>query len=491
MRFLIALVLVFALANAKRVTNTMWNSFSNHFNRDQKLYIQKQRMMSGLLGRVKDLEDQWYNQRVDHFDPTNTKTFKQLYYVNTKFFVKPTNGKKAIAFLYFNGEAPLTSAAIDGSTYIMELAKRYNAFVVAQEHRYYGRSFPVTDLSLENMKYLSTEQALEDAAEFQVYINNKYSLGEIGKDVTWVIIGGSYSGFLSTSYRIRYPHLVGAAWSSSGVVLPKDSFPEYFEAVATDYTWVPGCTEVFQNITSTIEKMWKTSSGRTELKNMFTICDTLSDADEADFWYFTSGAYASMAQYGESSVLCSIVQNTKDPLKAYSRIYRTLGKKYGDFKDGDCNDIHWINQEANTTLTLPYEGGRTWLWQTCSEFGWFQTMDKVDVWSKKIDINYYHNACDVMFKKGLRPNTDRVKYNYGALRPEGSNIVSIAGIADPWHPVCQLTTYKESEPVFYITGHDASHCSDMGVPSADDSPELVAGRAFVMKYLDEWLDYNK
>lgn len=490
---LFACIACLAAVEAKRHNTMMWGSFTRHFNVEQREALERQRLVDP-VGYTRThahggLEEHWYDQRVDHFDPTNKETWKQLYYVNTKYYKKPASGKKAVAFMYFNGEGPLYPTAIDGNSYIMELAKRYNAFVVSHEHRYYGQSFPVKDLSVANMKYLSTEQALEDAAQFQVYINDKYRLGEINKDVTWVILGGSYSGFLSTAYRIRYPHLVGAAWSSSGVVLPKDNYPEFFEVVANDYTWVPGCTEAFANITSEAAKLWATPAGRSKLRDMFAICDRLTDADEADMWNLLAGPYASMAQYGQHTTLCSIVLNSSSPLDAYARVFRSFGARYDDFEDGDCNDIHWAEQEASANLTLPYAGARTWMWQTCTEFGWYQTFDNVNVFSKLVDLDYYHRACDTMFPGGFRPNTARVLYNYGGLKPEGSKIVSIAGIADPWHPVCQLDTYKADEPVYFITGHDASHCKDMGAPSSTDSAELKEARKVVMKFLDEWLDY--
>lgn len=30
--------------------------------------------------------ERWFNQKVDHYDPTNTATWKQRYYVNDTFF---------------------------------------------------------------------------------------------------------------------------------------------------------------------------------------------------------------------------------------------------------------------------------------------------------------------------------------------------------------------------------------------------------------------
>ena len=50
---------------------------------------------------VKDLpQDQWFTQRLDHFDDSNTKTWQQRYFYNDKFFRKPDGP----VFLSIGGE---------------------------------------------------------------------------------------------------------------------------------------------------------------------------------------------------------------------------------------------------------------------------------------------------------------------------------------------------------------------------------------------------
>ena len=98
---------------------------------------------------------------------------------------------------------------------------------MSHEHRYYGQSFPVSDMSVDNMRFLTVEQALEDAAYFQTSLTESMGL----ESNQWVIMGGSYSGFLTTAYRIRYPHLVVAGYSSSGVVQPIVDYYQYFEVI--------------------------------------------------------------------------------------------------------------------------------------------------------------------------------------------------------------------------------------------------------------------
>lgn len=49
------------------------------------------------------------------------------------------------------------------------LAKKFGAAVVSLEHRYYGKSSPFKSLTTENLKFLSSKQALFDLAVFRQY----------------------------------------------------------------------------------------------------------------------------------------------------------------------------------------------------------------------------------------------------------------------------------------------------------------------------------
>ena len=100
----------------------------------------------------------------------------------------------------------------------------------ALEHRYYGPSVPVPDLTLPNMRVLSSEQALQDLANFVtgnpsarsakhqcVYssgMNEKHNLG----GSKWVTFGGSYPGMMSSFARLKFPHLIHASVASSAPV---------------------------------------------------------------------------------------------------------------------------------------------------------------------------------------------------------------------------------------------------------------------------------
>eukprot|EP00102_Acyrthosiphon_pisum_P025228 XP_016662438.1 PREDICTED: putative serine protease K12H4.7 [Acyrthosiphon pisum] len=75
-------------------------------------------------------------------------------------------------------------------------------------------------MSTSNLVYLSRDQALADLAEFIVNIKIKYSIPFTAK---WIAFGGYYSGTLAAWLRMKYPHLLHTAVSSSGsiIILPR------------------------------------------------------------------------------------------------------------------------------------------------------------------------------------------------------------------------------------------------------------------------------
>lgn len=77
------------------------------------------------------------------------------------------------------------------------------------------------DLSTENLKYLTSQQALADIANFIVAMNEK---NQFPSDIKWIAFGGSYPGSLAAWLRAKYPHLVSGSMSASGPLLAKLDF---------------------------------------------------------------------------------------------------------------------------------------------------------------------------------------------------------------------------------------------------------------------------
>ncbi|CAG2178811.1 unnamed protein product, partial [Oppiella nova] len=160
---------------------------------------------------LKEVKPQYYDQRLNHLDAKDNRTFKQLYFTDDSHY--KTGGP---VFVNIGGEG---AASPMFYSFMVKSAKQFNAFLATLEHRYYGQSEPFNETTVENLKYLSSEQALADTADFIQYLTKKLSLN--GKVV---VFGGSYAGSLAAWFREKYPNIAVGAIASSAPVLAEVDF---------------------------------------------------------------------------------------------------------------------------------------------------------------------------------------------------------------------------------------------------------------------------
>lgn len=77
--------------------------------------------------------------------------------------------------LYIGNEGPATTYWVTVSA-LMVHAQKLNGLGVVLEHRYYGKSQPFNRLTVDNLKYLTSRQAINDLATFQGYLSEKYQV---------------------------------------------------------------------------------------------------------------------------------------------------------------------------------------------------------------------------------------------------------------------------------------------------------------------------
>ena len=95
--------------------------------------------------------------------------------------------------------------------------------------RFYGRSQPGSDLSMDYITLLNGRQALEDLASFRMNMSKSYNMTASNR---WIAFGGSYSGALAAWLRMKYPDIVYASVASSAPIQAIFDFYEYFEVVS-------------------------------------------------------------------------------------------------------------------------------------------------------------------------------------------------------------------------------------------------------------------
>jgi hypothetical protein len=162
------------------------------------------------------------------------------------------------------------------------LAEATGGIGVILEHRYYGNSWPVPDLSIANMRFLTTDQALADMAYFAQHVVFKglEHLDLTAPKTAYIAYGGSYAGAFVAFLRKVYPDVYWGAISSSGVTEAIYDYWQYFEAQRI--YGPPACISATKKITHLMDNilMGKTKTDYTlRLKTAFGLGDMTRNDD--------------------------------------------------------------------------------------------------------------------------------------------------------------------------------------------------------------------
>eukprot|EP01132_Coremiostelium_polycephalum_P010268 gene10268-12595_t len=451
----------------------------------------------GLLMRGVDLEEkiaggptaQYFLSQVDNFNPLNSDTFNQLYYVNSTYW-QPGGP----VFYLLGGEGPLTQSAVTGHFVLNTYAQKFSnypssvkdALIVAIEHRFYGQSVPYQSLSSSNLQYLTTPQALADYANFITFFKTKYNTGAS----KWIAFGGSYSGNLSAWMRLKYPQLIAASIATSAPVLPQLNFPEYFEVVATSIG--QSCSDRISTVMQNVTEMLATN--RQQAQNIFNACDPIvTELDIATFMESLSGGVATTVQYNNDNnkytmfnitVMCNLIEDggEQDAVTMYAQFNNAFNKFSGD----SCTTSSYqtmITQMQDTSIGGPNSASRSWFWQTCTEYGYYQTGDSPNQpFSSSITLEYFLQQCEDIFGyPNLTPNTQWILDLYGGKDIVSSNILFPNGNVDPWHILGVLSTQVSGLQTIVIP--QTAHCADLYPPLPNDPPLLVQARQMAVNLI--------
>lgn len=146
---------------------------------------------------------------IDHFhndskyEPHSDGTFELRYWFDATYY-EP--GGPVIVLQ--SGETDATGRLIFLQKGILhELAEATHGLGVVLEHRYYGASMPTPDLSTENLRFLTTEQALADQAYFaqNVVFAGLEHFKLTAPHAPYIGYGGSYAGAFNAFLRKLYP----------------------------------------------------------------------------------------------------------------------------------------------------------------------------------------------------------------------------------------------------------------------------------------------
>ncbi|ELT98942.1 hypothetical protein CAPTEDRAFT_229193 [Capitella teleta] len=412
--------------------------------------------------------EKWFTQKLDHFTSSDHRTWSQRFFINDEHY-KPGGP----VFLMIGGEGAANPEWMVQGQWVQNYAPQFNALCVMLEHRFYGKSHPTKDLKVESLRYLSSEQALADLAAFRVNISESRGLA----DAKWIAFGGSYPGALSAWFRYKYPHLVYASVSSSAPMLAQLNF-----------------------------KGPKKVAG---LEKYFRLCEPIdaSDAKDVSNLHDTiAQSIAGVIQYNRDNrafegavgtnitieTICSIMTTKgSKPFESYAKVNSLLLDTYKE----KCLDVSYNKtvQELReeSWKSEASEGGRQWTYQTCTEFGFYQTSDlTTQPFGQHFPLKFSTEQCADVYgteftQTSIQSAVDWTNSEYGGYNITVTRVVFVNGDIDPWHALGITRDLNAHSPAILIKG--TAHCANMYPDAPNDLPQLIRARESVKKLLTLWL----
>lgn len=322
-----------------------------------------------------EVEEKWITQKLNHFDPQDDRTWEMRYLENSNYL---QDGGPI--FINVGGEWTVSAGWLR-TGHMHDMARDLNGTMFYTEHRYYGESRPTEDLTIDSLRFLDIDQALADLAHFIVQI--KQTTPELVNSGV-ILVGGSYAATMVTWFIQKYPHLANGAWSSSAPLEAKVDFYEYKEVVseALEIVGGPNCTRRIRTAFEELEQL-VAENNTALIEELFHFCHPLDLSNELDVWSFfsdISGSFSGLVQYHREysqdiQQECDLLVNNDIENDLEALADWTFSGAQGDF----CYDhrydnwIYFFNGTGWDDLAALFEI-RQWYYQTCAEFGWFQSL---------------------------------------------------------------------------------------------------------------------
>jgi|EP00161_Ancyromonas_sigmoides_P008939 pimeloyl-ACP methyl ester carboxylesterase len=433
-------------------------------------------------------ESRFTTQKVDHFNNYKSDTWSQRYFYNTQFCA--TSTKCNCVLLVIGGEGPLSGGYLTETTFPI-YASKAGCALFALEHRGYGNSYPSSDLSIQSLTLISSQQALADLAYFAREVIQK-QMDISGPIIT---VGGSYSGALAAWARIKYPIFAGALASSAPVHAIQD-FAAYLQVVTRSLsnTAVGGSAACFSAVSSAVLEL----SGRVAVGSSlseYKLCEPLgSQRDVSNFMSLVIGSFQGIVQYNSPAAAPANVATVCNAFTTSSDLQATLVNttlQLNALTSTGCLDASYssmINSLSNTTAG-PAVGGRSWLWQTATQFGYYQTTTNLaTTWGSQLPLEFSIQIINDLFSVSgpqNEANIDWTQTYYGGLNPTfASRTAWINGGVDPWHVLSSLSVPSDSgDIVIFIPS--GSHCQDWH--PADPSSEVGQAQVKILAALQQFI----
>jgi len=413
-----------------------------------------------------------FRTQVDHFRAQDGRTVDFTYHANLNF-----TGNNGVVFILLKDAGDYTTQGIE-SGLIVDIARERNGTLFTFDYRYFGTNRPTNTTSFEDLQYLSPDQILADLAQFVSYIQLTHDV--YGENV--IVVGPGYGGTIATWARKKFPHLIHAAWSSSGIFeLVVASLNVYDSTSYSIYrTSGAACRDRIQEAFEEAEALIinGTAGG---LQESFNLCNPINTTSPNDVSSFFQNFYDLLVVYiqqtharGIQDMCDDIVGSQLSALEAFSRWARFA--LIGD----ECYDASYdslIAERSNTSWDQPgtLSGRRQWAYIQCTQTGLFQVTDNWTWLPNYVELTFLATTCidilgpDFTFDF-IRGALDHLRNQYGSLYLRSSRTIFTNGDIDPKMYNGIIYTNDPESVALSIQGH--GRASDIPSIQETDSAQL-------------------
>ncbi|GAA5874419.1 hypothetical protein JCM8547_005394 [Rhodosporidiobolus lusitaniae] len=484
-----------------------------------------------------------FDQLVSHDDavppPQPGATFKQRYWLDAQYY-KPGGP----VFLLGGGETsganriPFLTQGI-----LRILAEATGGIGIIHEHRYYGKSFPVQNLTTDSYRYLTTLQSLQDEVYFakNIILPGLEHLNLTAPHTPWIRIGGSYAGAQSAFARKLFPEVWWGAIASSAVTKAIVDYWEYYEPIRLNGP--PECISRLINHTALIDSLLALHSPlvTSTLKSFFGLPNVTLDEDFVNALSLPLGSYqgqnwdpkvgshgfqafcaaieqddAPSSTFVSSSALEAGIEGVahllphwpKDPRNKFGQL-----KSYAAFIRDTIASACPAGASQDECFGTDEYGGygleeapwKSWSYQFCTEWGYFiaspPSPSHPSLISRLLKTDYVGQVCRKAFPAGelnrvpKEPNVTMIN-QYGGFRLREERLAYIDGSADPW---LYATPHSPNAPhhgkrrdtlkrPFKLIPGGVHHWDENGFPpSQTEPPEIAHIHAEEVEFVKAWL----
>ncbi|KDR84025.1 hypothetical protein GALMADRAFT_54306 [Galerina marginata CBS 339.88] len=452
----------------------------------------------------------FFDQLVDHNNPS-LGTFKQRFWHTWEFYEQ---GGPIILFTPGEANADGYSGYLTNRTINGLIAQQQSGSTIVLEHRFYGLSNPFPDLSVKSLRVHTIQQAIDDLEYFAKNVNLPMPGGDsVTPDkAPWVLVGGSYSGALTSWTMVNKPGLFFAGYASSAVVQAILDFWQYFEPIRNNMP--ANCSADVQAVISFVDKTFtgKNATAIQAIKENFglgnmTHLDDVAGALRNNLWDWqslqvTSGAATQFYRFCDALEFKNGVSapatgfGLESALASWGTYWRNI------YLSGLCGKMDAETCLGTYDTSLSYwtdtsidNAGRSWFWIVCNEVGYLQEgapLFHPSLVTRLVQPSYDLRQCQQMFPAAFPlppiPRTVITNLVYRGWNVKIKNLFFANGIRDPWRDATVSATdvSVQSTSNQPIGLGDGFHCSDLGT-SGNIDPTVAAVQKAALASMKTWL----